>query len=154
MKSQSLKSFAIAFILGLAAIFASAESASAQDKSSFETSFDFQVGKAKCAAGKYDVTTLGYGRYLLKNVETAEKMLISSQITAGDDSTKQEKLVFNRYGQSYFLRQIFARRGSAGIEVTESGTEKNIRKGNREDELQLAKKQNRPESVSVNLKKN
>jgi hypothetical protein len=147
MKSQALKLFAIAFVLGLITIFALAGSASAQDKSSFETSFDFQVGKEKFAAGKYDVTTLGYGRYLLKNAETQDKILVASQILAGDDSTKQEKLVFNRYGESYFLRQIFVRRGSAGIELAESGVEKNIRKGNRENEIQLAKKQNKPESV-------
>lgn len=153
MKSQSLKLFAIAFVLGLATIFGSASSANAQDKLSFETPFDFQVGKSKLTAGKYELTLISYGRYLLKNVETKDKQLISSQIGAGDDSTKEEKLVFNRYGDSYFLRQIFASRGSAGIEITESNVEKNIRKGIGDGENKLAENQKSSEKVSVKMSK-
>jgi hypothetical protein len=69
MKSQSLKLFAIAFVLGLVTIFA-AGSASAQTRSSFETSFDFHVGKEKFAAGKYELQKMEYGKYLLRSVET------------------------------------------------------------------------------------
>jgi hypothetical protein len=155
MKSQSLKLFAIAFVLGLAAIFASAGSASAQTKLSFETSFDFHVGKDKLSAGKYELQKMDYGKYLLRNVETKKARLVFFEISeANNNSSEPQRVNFNRYGENYFLRSIFERQDAEGKHLLESSYEKQVRrKGTANKENQLASKGTKPEKVSVILSK-
>ena len=154
MKSQSLKLFAIAFVLGLAAIFASAVSASAQTKLSFETSFDFHVGKAQLSAGKYEIQRMDYGKYLLRNVETKKAILVFFEIPeANKNSSEPRRINFNRYGKTYFLRSVFDRQDAEGKQLMESGYEKQVRKGTANKENQLAAEGTKPEKVSVNLLK-
>lgn len=154
MKSQSLKLFAIAFVLGLVAIFASAGSASAQTLLSFETSFDFHVGKDKLSAGKYELQKMDYGKYLLRNVETRKARLVFFDIPeVNKDSSEPQRISFNRYGETYFLRSVFDRQDAEGKQLIESGYEKQLRKGAANRENQLAADRTKPEKVSVNLSK-
>lgn len=151
MKSQSLKLFAAAFILGLVTIFASAVSASAQTVMSFETSFDFQVGKERLAAGKYQVKKLDYGTYLLKNTATKDSIIVKTDFQSDrNDGINNEHLSFNRYGETYFLRQIADRRG-VKQELAESKYEASVRKNRVESEEKLARKDKKPQQISVNL---
>jgi hypothetical protein len=154
MKSQSLKLFAIAFVLGLVTIFASAGSASAQSKLSFETPFDFHIGKDKLSAGKYEIQKMDFGKYLLRNVETRKARLVFFDISeANKNSSEPQRVVFNRYGETYFLRSVFDRRDSEGKQLIESVYEKQYRKGTANRENQLAADTTKPEKVSVNLSK-
>jgi hypothetical protein len=152
MKSQSLKLFALAFVLGLVTIFATA-SANAQTKLSFETSFDFYVGKDKLAAGKYELQKMNYGKYLLRSVETKEaRIVLFDSTTKNTDSLQPERIVFNRYGVTYFLNGIFDRRDADGKQIVASSYEKQVRKGAANDD-QLAGGKKKAEKVSVNLSK-
>ncbi|HVE57838.1 MAG TPA: hypothetical protein VNB22_13485 [Pyrinomonadaceae bacterium] len=154
MKSQSLKLFAIAFVLGLVTIFASAGSANAQTLLSFETSFDFHVGKDRLAAGKYELQKMDYGKYLLRNTETRKARLVFFDIPeANKNSDEPQRISFNRYGETYFLRSIFDKPGAEGKQLIESGYEKEVRKGTANKENQLASEGTKPEKVSVNLSK-
>jgi len=154
MKSQSLKLFAIAFVLGLVTIFASAGSASAQTKLAFETSFDFHVGKDKLSAGKYELQKMDFGKYLLRNVETRKARLVFFDIAeANKNSSEPQRVNFNRYGETYFLRTVFDRQDAEGKQLTESGYEKEVRQGAINKENQLAADRTKPEKVSVNLSK-
>lgn len=152
MKSQSLKLFAAAFVLGLVTIFASADSAYAQDILTFETPFDFHVGKDKLSAGKYEIKRLSHGRYLLRSAAGSKNsmLIVANFQFARTDDEKTEQVVFNRYGETYFLRQISDRRDTA-TELTESGYESKIRKSSRKNEEKLARKDKKPEQISVNL---
>ena len=150
MKSQSLKLFAMALVLGLVSIFA-AGSASAQSKLYFETSFDFHLGKDKLAAGKYELVKMDNNKYLLRSVETqkARIVLFDVALTNKDESADQ-RIVFNRYGETYFLRGMFEKQGAEGRELFESKYEKQIRSGaGREN--QLAGEKSKPEQVSVKM---
>ena len=153
MKSQSLKLYAAAFVLGLAAIFASAGSAAAQTAMTFETSFDFQVGKEKMEAGKYRLQRLDYGRYLLRNTGTKDSVIIATRAQSNkNDDSAGEHIVFNRYGETFFLRRIVDRVNmTAANEIPESNYEENIRKSSAESEEKLARKAGKPARVSVNL---
>ena len=152
MKSQSLKLFAVAFVLGLVTIFA-AGSASAQTRLSFETSFDFHVGKSKMAAGKYELQKMEYGKYLLRSVETKESRIVLFEISENNsDEAEPQRVTFNRYGDVYFLRSIFEQQGTDGKQIIESSYEKRVRTGAGVRENQLAGEKAKPEKVSVNLK--
>lgn len=153
MKSQSLKLFAMALVLGLTAIFA-AGSVNAQTRSTFETSFDFHVGKEKLSAGKYELQKMDYGKYLLRSVETKKARIVYFEIAERNDaSAAAQRVTFNRYGETYFLRSLFVDEKSDGKQILESGYEKQFRKGAAGRENQLAGEKAKPEKVSVNLAK-
>ena len=114
MKSQSLKLFAMAFVLGLVTIFA-AGSVNAQSKLYFETQFDFQLGKDRLAAGKYELFKMSSGKYRLRSVETQKARIVLFDISLQNrDASADERIVFNRYGETYFLRGVFEKQGAEG----------------------------------------
>jgi hypothetical protein len=153
MKSQSLKLFAIAFVLGLVTIFA-AGSVNAQSKLIFEAPFEFHLGKDTLAAGKYELVKMDYGKYLLKNTDTkkARIVLFDVALTNKDESADQ-RVVFNRYGETYFLRGIFEKQGAEGREILESKYERDVRSGAAGRENQLAGEKAKPEQISVKMMK-
>jgi hypothetical protein len=151
MKSQSLKLFATAFVLGLALVFASAKSANAQDKISFDIPFEFHVGNKKLAAGKYEFTKIGEKSFSLRNAETGDsRIVVFPAMTGKKGVASGESIVFNRYDKTYFLNSLFEMRGNVGRQILETGYEKKIRRGASENEMQLADKKKKPEQVSVN----
>jgi hypothetical protein len=153
MKSQSLKLFAMAFVLGLVAVFSSV-SASAQSRLFFEAPFDFHVGADKLAAGKYQLYKMDYGKYLLKNVETEKSRIVLFDVAlSNSDEKADERIVFNRYGETYFLRALFAKPGVLGNQIIESKFEKQIRKGSADRQNQLAGEKAKPEQISVKVTK-
>lgn len=142
----------MALVLGLATIFGAAASANAQSKFSFETSFDFHVGKEKLAAGKYELQKMDYNKYLLRSADTKETRIVYFEITeANDSSAAPQRIAFNRYGENYFLRSVFEKPGAEGKQMLESKLERQIRKGGATKEDQLAGGKTKPEKVSVNL---
>jgi hypothetical protein len=147
MKMQSLKLFVATMVICLFAV----GSAFAQSNLSFNIPFDFQVGKSKLDAGKYEVKWLDSSKFILKNVETESSSIVVTSGQAGTDiSTKTEQIVFNRYGDKYFLRQIFAKQGTTGRELGETKYEKNVRKNLYTAEPNLAKNRAKVEQVTVN----
>ena len=153
MKSQSLKLFAMTLVLGLAAVFGVA-SASAQSNLSFEAPFAFHIGKDKLAAGKYSLVKMSYNKFLLRSAETNEARIIIFDMDMNNGNSQEpERIVFNRYEETYFLRGVFDRAGADGHQVIESGYEKQVRKGMATRENQLAGEKTKPEKVSVKLSK-
>jgi hypothetical protein len=154
MKSQSLKLFAMAFVLGLVAIFA-AGSVNAQSKMAFEAPFEFHVGKDTLSAGKYELRKLEYGKYLLTNLDSRQARIVLFDVAlTNKDESADERVVFNRYGETYFLRGVFEKQGAEGRETLESKYERQIRRGGAADrENQLASEKSKPEKVSVKISK-
>lgn len=111
-----------------------------------EIPFDFYVKNEKLAAGKYEVQKNSENVFILRRAETGEQIILVSQITLGMKEKEPERIIFNRYGNEYFLRSLYWNRKANGRDLGESKTEKNIRKN--EDERQLAEK-SKPKAVSV-----
>jgi len=148
MKKQSLKLFVAALVLGIFTVLASANSAKAQNVLNFNVPFEFSVSNKTLPAGNYDLKKLNNSRYILRNTESKENMIVNSDFdTMAKDAANKESLVFNRYGETYFLRKVFANRNQPGREILESKQERSIRKG--ENETRLAKNQIKVESVSI-----
>jgi len=105
MKIQIMRSIAIVGLFFMLAI----ASVSAQTPSSAEVSipFDFSAGTAKLKAGDYSVKKLS-GNALAIRRDGKTTALLNAPLTIGSrDSKAGERLVFNRYGEQYFLSQIW-----------------------------------------------
>ncbi len=149
MKMQSLKLFVTAAAIAIFTV----SSAYAQQVLKFDVPFQFQIGKAKLDAGKYEMRQLDSSKFLLRNAETGKTGIVVSLAQAGaNESSTAEKIVFNRYGNVYFMRQLFVKTGTAGREIGESSAEKNIRKTGESDD-KLAKTSTKRETVAIAVKK-
>jgi hypothetical protein len=67
--------------------------------------FDFYVGHDLLPAGKYDLRTVA-GSVLRVLSENGERTAAISTIPVWNESGRVSKLVFNRYGKTYFLSEV------------------------------------------------
>jgi len=124
MKDQ-IRNFAIG--AGLAAVLC-VPLVKAQDPLEAATiPFDFHVNQATLPAGTYVVYTHANGASLqLRNEETGKSILI---MPPGRDSGSSEpKLTFHRYGNHYFLAEIWGPT-SQGYIMKKSSLERELEKG-------------------------
>jgi hypothetical protein len=88
--------------------------------------FEFQIGSQTLPAGEYSVKRLTQNSVLVRSLDGERSAIAQTpgSITT-DESGKatQEKLVFNQYGNQYFLSQVWMARGSDGRELYKSSAE-------------------------------
>jgi hypothetical protein len=112
-------------------------SVSAQSRGKIEINvpFDFSLGNQTLPAGAYSVKQLSQNSMLVESADGQTRVLAQTpgriQIDA-NEKAPQEKLVFHQYGKQYFLAQVWMVRGSDGLELGQSGAE---RQANREQKL-------------------
>lgn len=82
--------------------------ANAQDKVAARIPFTFRAGKSVLPAGEYTFSTIGpAGTVLVRSIEQkANAMLIANAVQASQRPAGG-KLVFHRYGDTYFLSQVW-----------------------------------------------
>jgi len=121
MKTQMLRIAVITMTL-LAALAATAQAPSGV---LVNVPFGFVIGDHRLQPGRYAVTSMGGGILRISNTEVpANQMFFAVQSTYSAAPT-DPKLVFHRYGDTYFLAQIW--NGSdVGKEVPKSKEEKEI----------------------------
>ncbi len=105
MKNQIFKSTAI---LGLFFMLAIA-SANAQTPSRIEVNipFDFSVEKVTLKAGSYSIKRTSATTFSIRSAN-GKTVLVNAPLTIGSrDSKAGERLVFNQYGDQYFLSQVW-----------------------------------------------
>ncbi len=112
----------IGTLICMTVIFALATIASAQSQKLIANiPFDFNVGSVELAAGSYmvDVTNSG----VLELMDAKGKMIFSSSRPASQPKSQtQNALLFKRYGDAYFLSQLFWEGGLAR-ELPKTGKE-------------------------------
>ncbi len=106
MRMQALKGLAVAaFIVMLGASSAKASTPLLRA----DIPFDFMVGSATLPAGTYTVTEATPGVLLIRNEKLGSDAAFvqahSLETTKPQDSGK---LIFNRYGNRYFLNQVWS----------------------------------------------
>lgn len=135
MKILNIKSFVLSLFFAIIAIFSSNAVFAQSNNSSVEIPFEFHIGNEIVSAGKYELRRISPNTFLLIN--DSVKILAQTPLMLDDKkSAAAEKLVFNRYGNEYFLRQIFTGSNSVGRGLYESKAEKITRLR----ELETAKK--------------
>ena len=142
MKIQIMKNMAI---LGLFFMLAIA-SAKAQTPSRVEVNipFDFAAGKATLKAGAYSIKRTTGNALTIRSADGKTTALVNAPLTIGSrDSKAGERLVFNRYGDRYFLSQVWLT-VDTGRQLFISGEETKVAR-----EFKLANKNAKPERVEV-----
>jgi hypothetical protein len=88
--------------------------------------FSFVVGNKPLQSGEYHVKQLPHGVMLVQGKATgASAMVLSTGIQAGKISDVG-KLVFNRYGDQYFLAKIWTPSNNLGRELPKSRLEREV----------------------------
>ena len=135
MKTQLIKLIPRIALLSALLILTTAGSAHAQslaNRPRFNIPFDFAFGEKKLPAGKYAI-----GRALQNSDDIAmsisddngrSKAIVLSNSITKLDGVKKNTLVFHRYGDQYFLVQVWAAGAATGREFPTSKLEREIKK--------------------------
>jgi hypothetical protein len=127
--------------LGVALLFATTLAAPFTVKIRAEIPFDFMVGKKRLPKGEYLIESLNdSGTLTIRHAKKGKAVTFNTIRQKPTDSSKS-KLVFNRYGDQYFLARIWDPSTETILKLNKSKTEKRIAK--------LAKKEENPDEVPV-----
>lgn len=129
MRKEMLKGVTVAVLTVAFAFAAAVVSANAQSSNRVVAviPFDFTVGNRTMASGEYilgSITQGGDG--LLIKSDSGKSVIRLSHSINGQKS--QARLVFHRYGQRYFLAEVWAGGNSTGRQLLESREERAIRR--------------------------
>jgi len=106
-----------------------------------EIPFDFMVGKKRLPKGEYLIESLNdAGTLTIRHAKKGKAVTFNTIRQKPTDSPKS-KLVFNRYGDQYFLARIWDPSTETILKLNKSKTEKRLAK--------LAKKEENPDEVPV-----
>ena len=94
--------------------------------------FQFHVGNVKLPPGKYNIHVLDNSDLTVMEITNADGSS-SALFEVRDAETKsapgKSELVFNKYGNRYFLEKLFDESNPSGSAVVKSGYEKRIAQG-------------------------
>jgi hypothetical protein len=109
-------------------VLASAHLAQAQENLVVTIPFDFAAGSANLPAGDYSVkaSEANHSVMLINRDNPAASMVILTNAAESVQPQTQSKLVFNRYGDRYFLSQIWTEGNTTGRQLSKSKREKEI----------------------------
>jgi hypothetical protein len=108
--------------------------------------FDFSLDQKSMPAGTYDISSMNDSVLAVRNLDTREARLLIAPMhvqASLDAGTPHAKLVFSKYGDQYFLAEIWYGESNIGIAFPQS---------KREKELQLARDSHQPELVVIAMK--
>jgi hypothetical protein len=119
---SSIGIFGLFFVLAIV-------DAQAQRATSAEVSlpFDFTAGSTTLKAGRYSIKKLGGNVISIRSADGAKRVMVDAPLAIGArDSKGGTRLVFNRYGDLYFLAQVWLNPES-GRQVFPSKSERKAR---------------------------
>jgi len=146
MKRQIVKGLAMLMVtLALAAVSATVANGQSNARLIAHVPFDFVVGEKTLPAGKYSVaaTDQSGATMAIANSQGDAAIRLSSPMER-KDREKAAKLVFHRYGSTYFLAQVWRAGEATGREISKSDQERGMAR-----ELKLAKNGRSFETVIV-----
>ena len=134
MKTSILTLFALIVVLAIAG------PAVAQDGVlSAYIPFNFNIGDSSLPSGTYTVQTVGNGALLLiRSTETRKAMYSWANTNFTTTNLKVGKLVFNGYGDRYFLSSVAWPFGGPSRDLPPSSVEQQVSKGSAKRKLEVA----------------
>jgi len=126
--TNQLLSFAFALIVGLA-IYPTKAHAQIMGQLEVNVPFEFHVGNSKLPAGKYVIHTLDDSGLTVMEISSADgstSVLFDVRSVETGSVPAKNELIFNKYGNRYFLAQLFDEGNRNGDEVVASRDEKKI----------------------------
>jgi hypothetical protein len=146
MRKQIFKA-ATMFAGIIALALASAMAASAQNQRSLvvDVPFDFAVKGETLPAGEYVVsraTSADKTGLIMQRRDGKANAIVLTIPIQSRKNQQQSRLVFNRYGEQYFLSQVWTSGDSQGRELFKTKRERSLN-------IELAKNNSRPEVVAI-----
>jgi hypothetical protein len=128
-----------------AALIVSVPFIQAQSLVQADVPFAFSLQGKAMPAGNYEIIALSDQAIEVRNLDTQRAQLLLKPMTVQSSKDENPKLVFHKYGDQYFLSQIWNGSSHYGIAFAES---------NREKEVNMAGNGalNAPETVIVAMK--
>jgi len=91
--------------------------------------FDFNAGTTQMSAGHYVVTSLSPAMVTLRS-DSGQIITVATHSAETLNASVSGKLIFHRYGDVYFLSQLWGPGQDIGRELPRSPAEKEAAKGN------------------------
>ncbi len=94
--------------------------------------FQFHAGAANLPAGTYRIRMLDNNNLTvmeISNMDGTRSALIQVQDSDANSTPTQSELIFNKYGDQYFLAEMFDEGDASGSKVIESNLEKKVSQG-------------------------
>jgi hypothetical protein len=88
--------------------------------------FGFHTADKLLPAGQYEVQTFGNGAMKLYNRETRTSILFQTNRVSSLTRSSSPSFIFNRYGEDYFLSQMWWGDGSDGNALSYSRVEREL----------------------------
>jgi hypothetical protein len=133
MEGKVIKRLAMLSLLSVFTLCAAVASANAQLSMGIRAKipFDFTVGNRKLAAGEYKFSRLSDltdNRMMLVSSVDSSTRMFQLTLAAHVLTPKNTTLVFHKYGDQYFLKQIWTQGEQDCTELLESSSERTIRR--------------------------
>jgi hypothetical protein len=146
MTKQVLKA-ATMFVGIIALAFVSAIAASAQNPRNLVVNipFDFTVKGKTLPAGEYILgraSTADETGLAMKRKDGEANAIVLTKPVQANETQKESRLIFSRYGEQYFLSQVWTSGDSKGRELYKTKRERAL-------EIELAKNDAKPEMVAL-----
>ena len=106
-----------------AALIVSVPFAQAQSRVKAEVPFAFSLQDKTMPAGNYQIIAVSDRVLEVRNLDAQHGQLLAKQISV-QSKDQSPKLVFHKYGDQYFLSQIWDGQNDTGIQLAESKREK------------------------------
>jgi hypothetical protein len=129
MQKQIVKGLTMLMLIGAVALMAALVSAHAQSSSVVaDVPFEFTVGGKSLKAGEYSVKAFSTTRdtLLISNQDSNDSAIRMTNSIEARIAPKQGKLVFHRYGQRYFLSEVWTPGERTGRQLRKSNEERAI----------------------------
>jgi hypothetical protein len=98
--------------------------------------FDFAAGDTKLKAGDYSVTRIGRNAFLLRSADLKSSVVVQAPIAIEQRREgSPARLVFKRYGDAYFLTQVWSDIRAEGRQLYSPKSEERLaRNGHKNNE--------------------
>jgi len=118
MKTQLIRNFVVA-ILAVASAYAQGS-----PRLTVQVPFGFHVGASMLSAGEYTVDTdVAPSVVRLRSADSKSSVMILANAIQTSTTTSQGKLIFNQYGDEYFLSQVWTAGSNRGSELRKTKRE-------------------------------
>jgi hypothetical protein len=108
------------------ALVISAPMSQAQSRVIANVPFAFSLEQSSMPAGGYEISWVNQHVIAVQNLETRQSRFVIASVHVQASQAQPPKLVFQKYGDHYFLRQIWDSSGAHGIELPASKAEKEL----------------------------
>ena len=113
-------------VFGLSA-FLAVTAAVAQDRLQAQVPFNFRVGQSVMPSGSYLISQSGpVGTIVIRSADQRSNAIVITNAVQSDQNASTGKLVFRRYGDIYFLSQVWKPGNDRGHQLIQTRTEREM----------------------------